>query len=63
MPQTTPTSMTPGLVRALSKYGGKRVCGSCGFPLPTYPGRYPMNCPNCKTPLKPKPDNNNDAAD
>lgn len=48
--------MTPGMIRALSKQGGKRVCDSCGFMLPTYPGRYPMACPNCKTPLNPKED-------
>ena len=25
----------------------RKECGSCGFPVPIYPGRYPNRCPDC----------------
>lgn len=25
----------------------KYVCPWCGFPVPKYPGRYPVRCPEC----------------
>ena len=39
---------SPGLIRALSrqKIHGE-PCSGCGFPMPTYPGRYPKTCPGC----------------
>lgn len=42
-------AVTPGLSRALSKLSTKDVC-ACGFPMPKYPGRYPLNCPSCGKP-------------
>lgn len=42
--------VTPGLIRALSKTRTKRACGSCEFPIPVYPGRYPKTCPQCGEP-------------
>jgi len=39
---------SPGLIRALSrqKTAGE-PCGTCSFPMPVYPGRYPKTCPGC----------------
>jgi len=33
-----------------------RVCIECGTTLPVYPGKYPVNCPNCGAELTVVPD-------
>ena len=43
--------LTPGAARAITKLGGRAPCGTCGFSLPKYPGRYPSKCPQCETPI------------
>lgn len=42
--------VTPGLIRAIGKMKGRAPCDGCGFPMPTYPGRYPKTCPGCGDP-------------
>lgn len=43
--------VTTGLIRAIGKMTpSKKGCGSCKYPLPIYPGRYPKTCPQCGEP-------------
>ena len=46
---------TPGLVNAMTRRGVKAV-HDCGFPMPRYPGRYPVNCPHCGAPFAAAPE-------
>jgi len=42
--------LTPGIRNVLLRMSApKHVCPWCGFPIPTYPGRYPVKCPECNS--------------
>jgi len=42
--------LTPGIRNVLASVSKpKYVCPWCGFPIPKYPGRYPVKCPECRS--------------
>lgn len=44
-------AMTPGLMKRITPEVSRTACGTCGFAVPVYPGRYPKSCPNCEAEL------------
>lgn len=46
--ETSRVSITGGMAKAMVKYGAARSCAECQFSIPSYPGRYPKNCPRCE---------------
>ena len=47
-------TITAGIKNALSRGETKFSCPECGLPIPKYPGRYPVKCPDCGSMLDPR---------
>lgn len=59
MPTTT-IQPESDVLQALSHGGVRSTCGTCGFPLPSQPGKYPTKCPGCNEQIE-KPGEPEDA--